>query len=163
MTEPPRSPTSGLLGKREYVGISVVGVLMGGLAIACYEWPWAVAPAELPSFGRAMAFSLLALSPLFHALNCRSASSSMFSMRPFMPVPLVVAIVVSAAIHLVAIIVPSLRVVFQTHPLDAAQWVVLVLLSASIIPMLEIVKASQRVGLIGKDLGPMSRRGGSAR
>jgi len=158
MMEPPRKPSSGLLGAREWLGIAVVGVLMGGLAILCYRWPWDVEQEILPGYARAMAFSLLALSPLFHALNCRSATASLFAMRPLLPRALVGAIVVSAAIHLVAIVVPSLRQVFQTYALGSFEWLVLLALSASIIPMLEVVKALQRFGLVGEDLGPMSRR-----
>jgi Ca2+-transporting ATPase len=161
MMEPPRKATGGLLGAREYLGIGAVGVLMGGLAIACYAWPWDVAPGERPSYARAIAFSLLALSPLFHAMNCRSPTASMFSMRPLVPAPLLFSIVVSAGIHLVAILVPSLRTVFQTFALSGYEWIVLLLLSASIIPMVEILKALQRMGVVGKDLGPMSRRAGS--
>lgn len=159
MMEPPRKATSGLLGAREYLGIGVVGVLMGGLAIACYRWPWNVSAADHPSYARAVAFSLLALSPLFHALNCRSATASMFSMRPFLPLPLILAVVVSAAIHLVALVFPSLREVFQTFALGGYEWFILLVLSASIIPMIELLKVLQRIGLVGKDLGPMSRRG----
>ena len=158
MMEPPRKATSGLLGAREYLGIGLVGLVMGVLAIVCYLWPWSVGAEELPSYARAMAFSLLALSPLFHALNCRSATVSIFSMRPFLPLPLLGAVLVSAAIHLVAILVPSLRGVFQTHAINPSEWLILVGLSALIIPFLEILKALQRGGVVGKDLGPMSRR-----
>jgi P-type Ca2+ transporter type 2C len=158
MTEPPRKATSGLLGAREYLGITAVGILMGGLAIACYLWPWEVEASVHASYARAMAFSLLALSPLFHALNCRSPTASIFAMRPFVPIPLVAAIVVSAAIHLVAILVPSLREVFQTFALGSYEWIVLLALSASIVPMIEVLKVLQRLGIVGKDLGPMSRR-----
>jgi P-type Ca2+ transporter type 2C len=158
MMEPPRKASSGLLGAREYLGIGVVGVVMGGLAILCYLWPWSAPAATLPSFARAMAFSLLALSPLFHAFNCRSATGSIFGMRPLLPLPLLVAIVLSAGIHLVAILVPALRVVFETHELGNYDWMLLVGLSASIIPVIEIAKLLQRVGVVGKDLGPMSRR-----
>ncbi|OJY29236.1 MAG: cation-transporting ATPase [Myxococcales bacterium 68-20] len=158
MMEPPRKATSGLLGAREYLGIGVVGLLMGGLAIICYRWPWEVDAEELPSYARAVAFSLLALSPLFHALNCRSPTASMFTMRPFLPLPLVLAIAISALIHLVAILVPSLREVFQTFALGSYEWMILLLLSASIIPIIELLKALQRVGIVGKNLGPMSRR-----
>jgi P-type Ca2+ transporter type 2C len=158
MMEPPRNATSGLLGAREYLGIGVVGIVMGGLATVCYLWPWSAPPATLPSFARAMAFSLLALCPLFHAFNCRSATVSIFRMRPLLPVPLVVAIMGSAAIHLVAILFPALRVVFETHALRDFDWLLLLTLSASIIPVIEIAKLLQRIGLVGKDLGPMSRR-----
>ena len=161
MMEPPRKPTSGLLGSREYLGILAVGILMGGLAIACYVIQWNVTePESHPgAFARAMAFSLLALSPLFHALNCRSATASIFKMKPWMPIALFAAIVISAAIHLVAILVPSLRGVFDTYALDGQQWLILLALSASIIPMIEVLKVLQRLGVVGKDLGPMSRRG----
>ncbi|MBX3219552.1 MAG: cation-translocating P-type ATPase [Labilithrix sp.] len=158
MTEPPRKATSGLLGAREYLGIGAVGILMGGLAIACYMWPWDVDAGDLPSYARAVAFSLLALSPLFHAFNCRSATASMFSMRPMFPLPIILAVIVSAGIHLVAIVFPSLREVFQTFALGTYEWVILLALSASIIPMIELLKGLQRLGIVGKDLGPMSRR-----
>ncbi len=158
MMEPPRKATSGLLGAREYLGIGLVGLVMGVLAIVCYLWPWNVGAEELPSYARAMAFSLLALSPLFHALNCRSATVSIFSMRPFLPLPLLGAVLVSAAIHLVAILVPSLRGVFQTYAINPSEWLILIGLSALIIPFLELLKALQRGGIVGKDLGPMSRR-----
>jgi P-type Ca2+ transporter type 2C len=158
MMEPPRKSTSGLLGAREYLGIAVVGVLMGGLAIACYLWPWDVDPATAPGFARAMAFSLLALSPLFHALNCRSATATILAMKPILPMALLGAIVISAAIHLVAIVFPQLREVFQTYALDTKQWLILIGLSASIVPMIEVLKLLQRMRIIGRDLGPMSRR-----
>jgi len=158
MMEPPRKATGGLLGAREYLGIAVVGVLMGALAIACYMWPWNVEASLLAPYARAMAFSLLALSPLFHALNCRSATASMFVMKPLLPMSLVLGITISAAIHLVAILVPSLREVFKTYALGSYEWIVLLALSASIIPMIEVLKVLQRLGIVGKDLGPMSRR-----
>lgn len=160
MQEPPRKPTSGLLGAREYLGIGVVGVVMGALAIACYLWPWdgVAGESKAGAFARAMAFSLLALSPLFHAFNCRSATVSIFALRPMISQPLILAIVLSAAIHLVALVVPSLRDVFDTYSLDGTQWLILIGLSASIVPMIELLKVLQRSGVVGKDLGPMSRR-----
>jgi Ca2+-transporting ATPase len=160
MAEPPRRAKTGLLGSREYLGIAVVGVLMGGLALACYYLPWSggAASGDKAGYARAAAFSLLALSPLFHALNCRSATASMFSIRPVLPAALLAAIVVSAAIHLVALVFPSLRTVFQTFDLPGSDWLLLIALSASIVPMIEVLKALQRRGVVGKDLEPMSRR-----
>jgi Ca2+-transporting ATPase len=162
MAEPPREATSGLLGKREYLGIAVVGVLMGGLALYCYYLGWdGAAAGTMPdrfAYGRAAAFSLLALSPLFHALNCRSATASLFSSRPLLPAALGLCMLVSAAIHLVAVLVPSLREVFQTYAMPLTDWLLLIGLSASIVPMVEALKALQRLGLAKESLGPMSRR-----
>jgi Ca2+-transporting ATPase len=67
--------------------------------------------------------------------------------------------VLSAAIHML-VFVPSLRPVFRTSWLTFGQWATLLLLSASIVPAVELVKALQRRGVIGKNLGPLSRRAG---
>jgi len=161
MMEPPRKPSAGLLGQREYLGIGLVGVVMGGLGVLCYLVPWEVAEGG-PSrvlYGRAIAFSLLALSPLFHAFSCRSATRSLASLRPFWSVPLLVAVGCSAAIHLVAVLVPALREVFQTYGLGGEHWLILIGLSAIIVPAVELLKVLQRVGMVGRNLGPMSRRG----
>jgi len=158
MMEPPRKASSSLLGSREYLGIGVVGLIMGGMAVACYYWPWTLPGVDRFEYGRAVAFSLLALSPLFHALNCRSSTASMFALRPLLPIALVASMAVSAAIHLVAVLVPSLREVFKTYSLSPTEWLVLIALSASIVPVIEVLKALQRAGVVGKDLGPMSRR-----
>jgi len=158
MMEPPRKATSSLLGRREYLGIGFVGVLMGGLAVGCYYWPWTLPGVDRFEYGRAIAFSLLALSPLFHALNCRSATASMFTLRPILPMALLASMIVSGGIHLVAVVVPSLNDVFKTWSLSATEWLVLLALSASIIPMIEALKLLQRKGVVGKDMEPMSRR-----
>jgi len=95
--------------------------------------------------GRAIAFSLLALSPLFHAFNCRSARASIFKLRPVLPLTLVGAVVVSAGIHLTAVVVPALRPVFRTFPMSGSEWMILLALSASIIPVIELLKLGDRL------------------
>ena len=143
MTEPPRRATDGLLLRRDYLGMLYVGVVMGASAIALY----AFAPAgneEGLAHARAMAFSLLALSPLFHAWSCRSPVMSTLSSRPLISVPLVLAVVASAAIHLVAVLVPALRPVFRTFPMTSNEWLVLLALSGLIIPAVEIAKVIYR-------------------
>ncbi len=164
MQEPPRAPSTGLLGKREYLGIAFVGLWMGAAAIACYLFPWRK-EATFPAGGfaspedaaRTIVFSLLALSPLFHAFNCRSATASIAALRPLVSWGLVLACALSAAIHLV-VFVPSLQPVFRTGWLDGREWMILLLLSASIVPGVEVAKLLQRLGIIGANLGPMSRR-----
>jgi len=51
----------------------------------------------------------------------------------------------SAAIHLVAVLVPALQPVFRTFVLDAREWWLLLAMSASIVPAVEIAKLGQRV------------------
>jgi P-type Ca2+ transporter type 2C len=142
MTEPPRRAEDGLLLRRDYAGMLYVGAVMGAAAIALY----ATAPAgeEALAHARAMAFSLLALSPLFHAWSCRSPVMSVLSSRPLISIPLVLAVVTSAAIHLVAVLVPALRPVFRTFPMTSTEWLILLALSGLIIPAVELAKIVYR-------------------
>jgi Ca2+-transporting ATPase len=161
MQEAPRAPSSGLLGKREYLGILTVGLWMGGAALVAYAWRWEPGTLTFVSHGtqqgRAIAFSLLALSPLFHAANCRSSTTSAFRLHPLVSKPLVVAVALSAAIHMV-VFIPGLRPIFRTFWLDAGEWTFLLLLSASIVPAVEGWKLLQRARLLGSELAPSTRR-----
>ena len=146
MEEPPRRNADGLLGTREYLGMLFVGVVMGATALVCYRMRWLDDGDGDPSKeARAVAFSLLALSPLFHALSCRSPSESILSMRPFVPLPLLAALVVSTLIHLLAVVVPGLRGVFQTFPLPANEWLVLIGLAFLVVPAVELSKLASHL------------------
>jgi Ca2+-transporting ATPase len=160
--EPPRRRTAGLLGPRDWLGMAFVGLWMGAAAMICYFIPGSGQADVI--HGRAMAFSLLALSPLFHAFNCRSATASFLSLYPIVPRALAAAVIASAAIHLFALLVPAVRPVFQTFTMSARESWALILLSASVVPAVEAMKALQRVMARrvreGQDwLGPLSRRG----
>jgi Ca2+-transporting ATPase len=141
-----------------------VGAWMGGAALLCYLLPLRPDDLLAVKHARAIAFSLLALSPLLHAFNCRSATTSVLAMRPLLPLALVAAVLLSAAIHLVAVVVPTLRPVFQTFTMSSREWTLLLLLSASIIPAVELLKLGQRLlqknAAVEELLGPTSRHGG---
>jgi Ca2+-transporting ATPase len=145
MREPPRKRTAGLLGTRDWLGIGFVGAFMGATAMVCYLMPVGTGGPLAVKHARAIAFSLLAFSPLLHAFNCRSATTSVFALRPHLPLALIGAVLVSGAIHLVAVLVPSLRPMFQTFPMNFTEWTLLLALSASIIPAVEVFKIAQRL------------------
>jgi Ca2+-transporting ATPase len=144
MKEQPRPAQAGLLGVRDFIGVGFVGVFMGLCAASLYVFPPAAAQGNV-GFVRAMAFSLLALSPLFHAFSCRSPIRSIFTQRPFLSLPLLGACLISAGVHLVAVLVPSLRPVFRTFPMDQSEWLLVIGLSFAIIPAVELMKAFGRM------------------
>ncbi len=142
----PHKAKEGLLRIREYVGIAVIGLFMSGFALLGYM-PFMHAQASLyppESQGRVLAFSLLAFSPLFHALSCRSATHSVVNTRPFLTPIFLLFFLVSLLLQLIAVLVPSLRPVFRTVPLSVNQWLFLLILSAAIIPIMELTKAVER-------------------
>ncbi|WP_437275249.1 cation-translocating P-type ATPase [Sorangium sp. So ce375] len=142
MSEAPRPRDEGLLVKRDYLGILYVGAIMGLAAVALYATSEQTEEALLRT--RAVAFSLLALSPLFHAWSCRSPVISLFASKPLISLPLLVAVAASAAIHLIALLVPALRPVFRTYAMSSNEWMLLLVLSALIVPAVEIAKLVYR-------------------
>ncbi len=142
MREPPRNPNEGLLRRRDYFGILYVGVVMGAAAVGLYAF--GAHDPEALRHTRAVAFSLLALSPLFHAWSCRSPVLSVLQTRPFFSAPLFVAAALSACIHLVAVLVPTLRPVFRTYEMSGSEWALLLGLAALIVPAVEVAKLIYR-------------------
>lgn len=142
MKEPPRPLSEGLLGKREYLGMAFVGVVMA--AAALFVLLRAGADVEAQSRARAMAFSILAVSPLFHAFNCRSSSASIATVGVFSSRPLLLAVAVSGMIHFSAVVIPVLQPVFKTHAMSGGEWLTMLGLSALIVPVVEIAKVMMR-------------------
>jgi Ca2+-transporting ATPase len=153
MKEPPRREGERLLGGLDYLGVLFVGAVIGLGAVALYALAEATgAPLER---ARTQAFTLLALAPLFHAWSCRSPIRSLFSARPLLSPALLVAVLASIAIHLAALWFPALRPLFATHPLSAREWLLVLGLSAAVIPAVELAKLGRR---IARRLLPPPRR-----
>ncbi len=143
MREPPRRADAGLLGGWEYTATVLVGLVMGGAAVWLYTQ--ADGSRELVVMARNNAFTLLALSPLMHAFSCRSSTNSIVSFRPVVALPVIIAVSVSAMIHMVAVLIPALRPVFKTHAVSLHEWILVLLLSLAIIPAMELFKAAYRL------------------
>jgi Ca2+-transporting ATPase len=143
MKLPPRRLDEGLLAPRHYWGMLYVGVVMGAASLVFYVQ--ADRGSCTMEQARALAFTLLALCPLLHAFNCRSSTESVVSLRPLLSKPLLLAVSISAAIHLVSVLVPALRPIFKTFPMTEAQLVTGGLLSAAILPAMEAWKALWRL------------------
>jgi P-type Ca2+ transporter type 2C len=143
MHEPPRAPDAPIMGRADWVGIMLVGTLMAAAAMVIYVLPiWSGHTAhEVERSKLSMVFTLLALSPLAHAFNCRSRTASIFRLGVFSNPLLVAAVVVSGAIHLMALMVPGLQPVFRTdHQWTMTEVAVTVGLSLLPVPAIELVK-----------------------
>ncbi|HZO14275.1 MAG TPA: cation-translocating P-type ATPase, partial [Polyangiaceae bacterium] len=76
MEEPPRPVNEGLMILRDYMGIAFVGAIMGSAAVLLYAM--SAQDEQSLLYTRALAFSVLAISPLVHAFSCRSPIRSAF-------------------------------------------------------------------------------------
>lgn len=150
MEEPPRDPKESIVGVRDLLGMLLVGVVMGGAALSVM-WLPELAPELVGgrsreddlARARAMSFTILAISPLFHAWSCRSRTRSAFA-KIFSNRALWGAVAVSATVHVVTLVVPALYPVFHTHALTGTEWAIVIALAFLPIPVFEAIKLLQR-------------------
>jgi Ca2+-transporting ATPase len=139
MRAAPRQMVNRLFQRIDYLGIALAGVIMGLLALGIYFAPrWT--PLLSPQQARTLAFALLGFAPLFHVWNCRSRDRSVLVQRPLFTLPLLGATLLSGLVHLASLAVPGLRPIFHTYPLATGDWLLVVLLSACIVPAVEVAK-----------------------
>ncbi|MDH5490932.1 MAG: HAD-IC family P-type ATPase, partial [Myxococcales bacterium] len=163
MHEPPRPLGQGVMGWRDAGGIMLVGGVMGLIALGLFWLPEqhpelfiATEAAGRLHEARTMAFALLAISPLFHAHNCRSPHASILALGIFRNRWLWIAITISAA-FLALTFLPALRPIFRTEALNLGQWIAVLALSALPIPIVEALKLVER--RLQRGAGGRSSRG----
>jgi Ca2+-transporting ATPase len=85
MEQPPRVPGKRLMAGPEWSALAVVGLVMAVAALgAFYLVSHGVAhPPEQLARARTLCFAILSISPMFHALNCRSQTRSIFQLGLF--------------------------------------------------------------------------------
>ena len=78
-----------------------------------------------------MAFMVLSMSQLFHAMNCRNDKVSMFSIGLFKNKWLILTIVVGLALQVFVCHFPPMNLLLKTMPLALKEWLIVFGLSAS--------------------------------
>jgi Ca2+-transporting ATPase len=146
MREGPRSRSEGLLGARKLAGTIAVGVLMGVAALGLFN-RFSHDPDGGLAAGQLAAFMVLGLSPLFHAFNCRSFLSSIFSVGLLRNRMLLLAVTISGIVQLSTVLVPPLRPVFRTTAdVGVNGWVSMVVMAFLVLPAVETFKLLVRLG-----------------
>jgi len=148
MSEPPRPVSEGLLSLKDLLATLAVGVVMGGAALGLYLlpdyapqiFPAGLSRDEMLAHARTMAFTLLAVSPLFHAFSCRSEYESIFKVGLFSNTFLLGAVATSAGVHLITLFVPPLHGIFRTHSMTNTEWAVVLGLAVLPVPLFELWK-----------------------
>lgn len=125
----------------EGLGINLLwqGVLIGVLTLTSYV----IGAMTSHEAGETMAFMTLALCELFHAWNMRSLHGSIFTMHTHNKA-LFGAVGLSFLLTMPVIFIPGLQNIFSLVPLEPVQYLLAAGISATIIPIVEIVKAIQR-------------------
>ena len=154
MNRPPRRHGAGVLIPADWLRLPCVGLVMmtGTLAVLDAYYPGGMFTLFASGLGpnatdeahaRTMAFTTLMMFQLFDTYNCRSRTRSAFS-GFFANKWLLAAISFSLATHALVIYIPVLQAAFHTVPLSGGDWLVATGVSATLLVLMELVKAALR-------------------
>jgi Ca2+-transporting ATPase len=123
----------------EGVGMSIIyqGIIKGLITLSVF---YIGARLYSPATATTMAFVTLGLIQLAHSLNVRSNTKSLFKLGLFTNMPLIGAISAAAFLQVGVVLVPYLNEIFKVEPLNLFQWLIVIIASLSIIPVVEVGK-----------------------
>lgn len=137
MKRRPRNPKKGFMTKGMIWRVLYQGLMIGCIPLLSYLIGLRDGDVVL---GRTMAFATLMFSQLVHVRNLHSNVLSSFRTNPLRNKPLILAIIVSAIIGLVVILLPPAREAFSLAVMDREHWIIVVLMSIVPIAIVELFK-----------------------
>lgn len=146
LRRPPRPPRAGIF-TRPVVALMLAGGLWSAL-VNLSLFAWALGSGRGLLEAMTMAFVSLVLIQFFKAYNFRSDRHSVLR-RPFANRWLNRAILWETMMLLLLIYVPFLREAFKIYPLPPIDWAIVLVAAATVVPVLELVKAAERRGWLG--------------
>lgn len=120
------------------------GILQGTITLAVFYLASRMYP-EDPRIHITMAFATLGLVQLAHAFNVRSLKKSLFKLGLFTNLYMIGAISISVLLQISVITLPFLNSIFKVVQLSREQWLIVVLASLLIIPLVELEKLIGRI------------------
>lgn len=142
MNKKPRKAKASFFDDGMGANVIFQGIVIGGLTLLAYcigEFVY-----KDQALGMTMAFATLSFTELIHSFNVRSLDKSLFTLGVFSNKTLVWAIFGSAILQLVVLTVPAVATLFKVEIMNSTQWIWVLGLSFSIIPIVEIQKLIYR-------------------
>jgi Ca2+-transporting ATPase len=137
--------TKGMVYRMVYQGIMIglltVGAFMIGMYSTCEAIPGLTLDQTKIEVGQTMAFIVLALSELVHVFNIRDNEKSVFKTNIFNNMKLIGAVIISALMMFVVLLVPALREIFSIPLLPVNNILEVILLVFAPLVIVEIFKA----------------------
>ena len=143
MNRKPAKPGKGVFSKGMTWRIIYQGVMIGAITLIAFCLGLATPDVDETmkiKIGQTMAFCVLALSELVHIFNIRNNKESIFKGGLFSNAKLLLAIIVSAAIMFVVLLVPPLRNIFSIAVLPTEKIIQVAILVFSPIVVVEVFK-----------------------
>jgi Ca2+-transporting ATPase len=139
MDRPPRGAGEGIFSSGLGISVAYQGIILSLLTVAAFF----IGLAASPETATTMAFCTLTFSQMFHSLNVRSPGKSLFKIGFFSNRLAIGALALSIGLTFGIVQIPGVNDVFRLTSLNGLQWFQVFLLSAAIVPVVELVKYIQ--------------------
>ena len=130
MRRPPRSPTERFLTKERIVLMFGQGTFLAVIAMLAFVYCLYGMDLSLER-ARTLTFTIMVLTQLVHALNCRSNRRSVFAIGLGSNKPLIWAVAVSAVLQIGIVLIPFFQRVFRVGSFDPEHWLLAIGLGVS--------------------------------
>jgi Ca2+-transporting ATPase len=137
MERKPRNSKKGFMTQGMIWRVVYMGIMIGAIPLAAFI---AGLREQGVALGQTMAFATLMFAQLVHVRNLHSNTRSSLAISPFRNLPLVGAILVSAGLAFLVLLVPPIREAFSLVELDGKHWLIVGLMSLIPILVVDIFK-----------------------
>jgi len=143
LNRPPRPPRQPIFDRRMIEQTVLSGAFIGTVAFCVFYWMMAH-PGWSEFEARNVLLLVMVLFENFQVFNCRSESRSTFHV-PLSANPLLILTVVAAqGVHILAMYTPGLSGVLEITPVSLTVWLSMLLITASLIAVMEVYKRWRR-------------------
>lgn len=136
MQEKPRKKDESIFSHGGGIFTIMNGFLIGTITLVAYHYGSQISIV----YGQTMAFMVLSISQLIHALNLRSMNHSIFKIGIFKNKYLLITVILSIILQITITIFPFFNWILSTTALSLRSWIVVFLLSSLTLILNEISK-----------------------
>ncbi len=138
MEHPPRRPEESIFNRLMIQEILISGISMG--LIAFVLWVWLLSNGTPEYFARNIILLLMVLFENIHVFNCRSEYKSILKVPLRNNTLLITGVLAAQALHIISMNIPVMQLVLGIETVKIIEWVYLLVLSSSILVIMEIFK-----------------------
>jgi P-type Ca2+ transporter type 2C len=138
MQQKPRPKGQGIFTKPVIILMAMGGFWSAIVNLGIFKW--ALDTGKPMMEAQSLCFLTLIIIQFFKAYNFRSDKKSIFAIGMFKNKWLNLSILSQIVLMWCIVEIPALNGIFNTFPLDLREWIIVVLLAATIFPVLEIAK-----------------------
>jgi Ca2+-transporting ATPase len=135
LKRPPRRREEGIVSPLLWERTVIAGLVIA--AGTLYLFWWELQQTDNLARAQTVALTTMVVFQMFHVGNCRSESRSIFAVSPFSNPFLFLATAAAFAIHAGALYWPGTQFILRVEPIEAAAWIRILLVAASILVAME--------------------------